>query len=250
MEILRVENLTKIYGKDENMVKALDDVSFSVQKGEFIAVIGPSGSGKSTLLHIIGGVDKPTSGKVYMNGQDVYAQNDENLAIFRRRQVGLIYQFYKLNPLLTVTENITLPVLLDGRKVNNERLEELLRILDLKDRENHLPNQLSGGQQQRVSIGRALMNAPAVVLADEPTGNLDSKNSQEIVELLKLSNKKYGQTIIIITHDENIALQADRILSIEDGRIIRDETIRKTSALREVSAAGEQQAADGLAEGR
>ncbi|HHW23448.1 MAG TPA: ABC transporter ATP-binding protein [Clostridiaceae bacterium] len=250
MEILRVENLTKIYGKDENMVKALDDVSFSVQKGEFIAVIGPSGSGKSTLLHIIGGVDKPTSGKVYMNGQDVYAQNDENLAIFRRRQVGLIYQFYNLIPVLTVTENITLPVLLDGRKVNNERLEELLRILDLKDRENHLPNQLSGGQQQRVSIGRALMNAPAVVLADEPTGNLDSKNSQEIVELLKLSNKKYGQTIIIITHDENIALQADRILSIEDGRIIRDETIRKTSALREVSAAGEQQAADGLAEGR
>jgi putative ABC transport system ATP-binding protein len=250
MEILRVENLTKIYGKDENMVKALDDVSFSVQKGEFIAVIGPSGSGKSTLLHIIGGVDKPTSGKVYMNGQDVYAQNDENLAIFRRRQVGLIYQFYNLIPVLTVTENITLPVLLDGRKVNNERLEELLRILNLKDRENYLPNQLSGGQQQRVSIGRALMNAPAVVLADEPTGNLDSKNSQEIVELLKLSNKKYGQTIIIITHDENIALQADRILSIEDGRIIRDETIRKTSALREVSAAGEQQAADGLAEGR
>jgi putative ABC transport system ATP-binding protein len=250
MEILRVENLTKIYGKDENMVKALDDVSFSVQKGEFIAVIGPSGSGKSTLLHIIGGVDKPTSGKVYMNGQDVYAQNDENLAIFRRRQVGLIYQFYNLIPVLTVTENITLPVLLDSRKVNNERLEELLRILNLKDRENYLPNQLSGGQQQRVSIGRALMNAPAVVLADEPTGNLDSKNSQEIVELLKLSNKKYGQTIIIITHDENIALQADRILSIEDGRIIRDETIRKTSALREVSAAGEQQAADGLAEGR
>ncbi|NLL96080.1 MAG: ABC transporter ATP-binding protein [Clostridiaceae bacterium] len=246
MEILRVENLTKIYGKDENMVKALDDVSFSVQKGEFIAVIGPSGSGKSTLLHIIGGVDKPTSGKVYMNGQDVYAQNDENLAIFRRRQVGLIYQFYNLIPVLTVTENITLPVLLDGRKVNNERLEELLRILDLKDRENHLPNQLSGGQQQRVSIGRALMNAPAVVLADEPTGNLDSKNSQEIVELLKLSNKKYGQTIIIITHDENIALQADRILSIEDGRIIRDETIRKPSALREVSAIGEPQAAEGL----
>lgn len=246
MEILRVENLTKIYGKDENMVKALDDVSFSVQKGEFIAVIGPSGSGKSTLLHIIGGVDKPTSGKVYMNGQDVYAQNDENLAIFRRRQVGLIYQFYNLIPVLTVTENITLPVLLDGRKMNNERLEELLRILNLKDRENYLPNQLSGGQQQRVSIGRALMNAPAVVLADEPTGNLDSKNSQEIVELLKLSNKKYGQTIIIITHDENIALQADRILSIEDGRIIRDETIRKPSALREVSAICEPQAAEGL----
>jgi len=229
MEILRVENLTKIYGSGENMVKALDDVSFSVQKGEFIAVTGPSGSGKSTLLHVIGGVDKPTGDKVYMDGHDVYAQDDENLAIFRRRQVGLIYQFYNLIPVLTVTENITLPVLLDGRKVNNERLEELLRILKLKDRENHLPNQLSGGQQQRVSIGRALMNAPAVVLADEPTGNLDSKNSQEIVELLKLSNKMYGQTIIIITHDENIALQADRILSMEDGRIIRDEIIRKPS---------------------
>lgn len=246
MEILKAENLTKIYGKDENMVKALDEVSFSVQKGEFIAVVGPSGSGKSTLLHIIGGVDKPTSGKVYMNGQDVYAQNEENLAIFRRRQVGLIYQFYNLIPVLTVTENITLPVLLDGRKVNNERLEELLRILNLKDRENHLPNQLSGGQQQRVSIGRALMNAPAVVLADEPTGNLDSKNSQEIVELLKLSNKKFGQTIIIITHDDNIALQADRILSIEDGRIIRDETVRKPSAIREASVTDEPPVFDGL----
>jgi len=246
MEILRVENLTKIYGKDENLVKALDNVSFSVQKGEFIAIIGPSGSGKSTLLHIIGGVDKPTSGKVYMNGQDVYAQSDENLAIFRRRQVGLIYQFYNLIPVLTVTENITLPVLLDGRKVNNERLEELLRILNLKDRENHLPNQLSGGQQQRVSIGRALMNAPAVVLADEPTGNLDSKNSQEIVELLKLSNEKYGQTLIIITHDENIALQADRILSIEDGRIIRDETIRKSSTVGKMSSSKNTQATEGF----
>ncbi len=246
MEILRVENLTKIYGKDENLVKALDDVSFSVQKGEFIAIVGPSGSGKSTLLHIIGGVDKPTSGKVYMNGQDVYAQSDENLAIFRRRQVGLIYQFYNLIPVLTVTENITLPVLLDGRKVNNERLEELLRILNLKDRENHLPNQLSGGQQQRVSIGRALMNAPAVVLADEPTGNLDSKNSQEIVELLKLSNEKYGQTLIIITHDENIALQADRILSIEDGRIIRDETIRKSSVFGKLSSNENTQATEGF----
>lgn len=235
MEILRVENLTKTYGKDENLVKALDNVSFSVQKGEFIAIIGPSGSGKSTLLHILGGVDKPTGGKVYMNGQDVYAQNDENLAIFRRRQVGLIYQFYNLIPVLTVTENITLPVLLDGRKVNSERLEELLAILNLKARENHLPNQLSGGQQQRVSIGRALMNAPAVVLADEPTGNLDSKNSQEIVELLKLSNKKYGQTLIIITHDENIALQADRILAIEDGKIIRDETISKTRTIKDVT---------------
>jgi len=246
MEILRVENLTKIYGKDENLVKALDNVSFSVQKGEFIAIIGPSGSGKSTLLHIIGGVDKPTSGKVYMNGQDVYAQSDENLAIFRRRQVGLIYQFYNLIPVLTVTENITLPVLLDGREVNTERLEELLRILNLKDRENHLPNQLSGGQQQRVSIGRALMNAPAVVLADEPTGNLDSKNSQEIVELLKLSNQKYGQTLIIITHDENIALQADRILSIEDGRIIRDEIIRKSSAIRNSSPNANLQATEGF----
>ena len=227
MEILRIENLSKIYGKDENMVRALNDVSFSVQKGEFLAIIGPSGSGKSTLLHIIGGVDKPTSGKVYMDGQDVYAQNDEQLAIFRRRQVGLIYQFYNLIPVLNVTENVTLPVLLDGRKVNGERLEELLTVLNLKGRENHLPNQLSGGQQQRVSIGRALMNAPAVVLADEPTGNLDSKNSQEIVELLKLSNQKFGQTLIIITHDENIALQADRIMAIEDGKITRDEVIRK-----------------------
>lgn len=227
MEILRIENLSKLYGKDENIVRALDDVSFSVKKGEFLAIMGPSGSGKSTLLHIIGGVDKPSSGKVYMSGQDVYAQNDEQLAIFRRRQVGLIYQFYNLIPVLDVTENITLPVLLDGRKVNEDRLNELLTILDLKGRENHLPNQLSGGQQQRVSIGRALMNAPAVVLADEPTGNLDSKNSQEIVELLKLSNQKFGQTLIIITHDENIALQADRIMALEDGKIIRDEVIRK-----------------------
>jgi putative ABC transport system ATP-binding protein len=227
MEILRIENLSKHYGSDANMVRALDDVSFSVNKGEFLAIMGPSGSGKSTLLHIIGGVDKPTSGKVYMSGQDVYAQNDEQLAIFRRRQVGLIYQFYNLIPVLDVIENITLPVLLDGRKVNEERLNELLTILDLKGREKHLPNQLSGGQQQRVSIGRALMNAPAVVLADEPTGNLDSKNSQEIVELLKLSNQKFGQTLIIITHDENIALQADRIMALEDGKIIRDEVIRK-----------------------
>ncbi len=227
MELLRVENLTKTYGRGENMVRALDGVSFSVQKGEFIAVIGPSGSGKSTLLHILGGVDKPTGGKVYMDGQDVYAQSDEKLAIFRRRQVGLIYQFYNLIPVLNVTENITLPVLMDGRKVNEERLEELLTTLDLKGRENHLPNQLSGGQQQRVSIGRALMNAPAVVLADEPTGNLDSKNSQEIVELLKLSNKKYNQTLIVITHDENIALQAQRIIAIEDGKITRDEVIRR-----------------------
>lgn len=227
MEILRVENLCKTYGKGENEVKALDNVSFSVKKGEFIAIIGPSGSGKSTLLHILGGVDKPTSGKVYMDGSDVYAQNEEQLAIFRRRQVGLIYQFYNLIPVLNVTENITLPVLMDGQKVNEERLKELITTLKLNGRESHLPNQLSGGQQQRVSIGRALMNAPAVVLADEPTGNLDSKNSQEIVDLLKVSNEKYNQTLIIITHDENIALQADRILAIEDGKIIRDEVIRR-----------------------
>lgn len=226
MEILRVKNLCKTYGKGENEVKALDNVSFSVNKGEFVAIIGPSGSGKSTLLHILGGVDKPTSGKVFMDGNDVYSQNEEQLAIFRRRQVGLVYQFYNLIPVLNVTENITLPVLMDGQRVNEERLQELLDILKLKGRENHLPNQLSGGQQQRVSIGRALMNAPAVVLADEPTGNLDSKNSQEIIELLKMSNQKYNQTLIIITHDESIALQADRIIAIEDGRITRDEVIR------------------------
>lgn len=227
MEILKVENLCKTYGSGENEVHALDNVSFSVEKGEFVAIIGPSGSGKSTLLHILGGVDKPTSGNVFMDGNDVYAQNDEQLAVFRRRQVGLIYQFYNLIPVLNVTENITLPVLMDGQQVNESRLKELITTLKLNGREEHLPNQLSGGQQQRVSIGRALMNAPAVVLADEPTGNLDSKNSQEIVELLKLSNQKYNQTLIIITHDENIALQADRILAIEDGRITRDEVIRK-----------------------
>ena len=226
MEILRVEHLSKIYGKGENQVKALDDVSFAIEKGQFVAIIGPSGAGKSTLLHILGGVDRPTEGKVYLEGQDVFAQNEDQLAIFRRRQVGLIYQFYNLIPVLNVTENITLPVLMDGRKVNEERLEQLLTTLGLQDREKHLPNQLSGGQQQRVSIGRALMNDPAVVLADEPTGNLDSKSSQEIVELLKLSNRRFGQTLIIITHDESIALQADRILTIEDGRITRDEVIR------------------------
>ena len=226
-EILRAERLTKIYGTGENQVKALDEVSFSVQKGEFLAIIGPSGSGKSTLLHVLGGVDVPTSGKVFMEGTDVYAQNESQLAIFRRRQVGLIYQFYNLIPVLNVTENMTLPVLMDGREVNGQRLEELLTLLSLKGREGHLPNQLSGGQQQRVSIGRALMNAPAVVLADEPTGNLDSKNSQEIVELLKYSNEKYKQTLIVITHDESIALQANRILSIEDGKITRDEVIRR-----------------------
>ena len=224
---MRVENLTKVYGKGENEVRALDGVSFSVEKGEFVAVIGPSGSGKSTLLHILGGVDRPTGGKVFMDGKDVYAQNEEQLAIFRRRQVGLIYQFYNLIPVLNVAENITLPVLMDGQKVNQNRLAELMTTLNLTGRENHLPNQLSGGQQQRVSIGRALMNAPAVVLADEPTGNLDSKSSREIVELLKVSNEKYGQTLLVITHDESIALQADRILSIEDGKITRDEVIRR-----------------------
>ena len=226
MELLKIENLTKVYGSGENEVRALDGVSFSVEKGEFLAIIGPSGSGKSTLLHILGGVDRPTSGKVWLDGQDVYAQDEEQLAIFRRRQVGLIYQFYNLIPVLNVVENMTLPVLLDGRKVNVERLNELVETLGLSERKNNLPNQLSGGQQQRVSIGRALMNAPAVVLADEPTGNLDSRNSQEIVELLRQSNVKYKQTLIVITHDDSIALQADRIIAIEDGRIVRDERIR------------------------
>lgn len=226
MEILRVEDLTKVYGSGDNEVVALDHVSFTVQKGEFISIIGPSGSGKSTLLHILGGVDKPTSGSVYVNGQNVYERNDEELAIFRRREVGLIYQFYNLIPVLNVVENMTLPVLMDGREINQQRLEEFLHILKLEGREKHLPNQLSGGQQQRVSIGRALMNAPSVVLADEPTGNLDSRNSQEIVELLRMSNKIYQQTMLMITHDENIALQADRIIAIEDGRITRDEVMR------------------------
>lgn len=226
MEILRVENLTKVYGKGENEVRALDGVSFSVEKGEFVAIIGPSGSEKSTLLHILGAVDEPSSGKVFMDGKDVFKQNEEQLAIFRRRQVGLVYQFYNLIPVLDVVENITLPVQLDGRKVNRERLREMVALLGLHGREKHLPNQLSGGQQQRVSIGKALMNSPSVVLADEPTGNLDSKNSQEIMELLKKSNKKYNQTLIMITHDENIALQADRIIAIEDGHITRDEVNR------------------------
>ena len=227
MELLRIEHLTKVYGSGENEVRALDDISFSVPKGQFLAIIGPSGSGKSTLLHILGGVDRPTSGTVWVDGQDVYAQNEEQLAIFRRRQVGLVYQFYNLIPVLNVTENMTLPLRMDGRKVDPQRLAEMVEILGLRGRERHLPNQLSGGQQQRVSIGRALMNTPAVMLADEPTGNLDSKNSQEIVALLRLSNQKYGQTLIIITHDENIALQADRIIAIEDGRITRDEVLRK-----------------------
>ncbi len=224
MEILRADNICKTYGGDENTVHALNNVSFTVDKGEFAAIMGPSGSGKSTLLHILGGVDVPTAGRVYVDGTDVYAQNPDQLAIFRRRQVGLIYQFYNLIPVLNVIENITLPVLMDSREVNLERLNELLETLRLSDRKLHLPNQLSGGQQQRVSIGRALINAPAIVLADEPTGNLDSKNSQYILELLKLSHQKYHQTIIVITHDENIALQADRIINIEDGRIISNET--------------------------
>lgn len=227
MAILEVKNLTKIYGNDENKVVALDHVSFTVEKGEFIAIVGSSGSGKSTLLHLIGGVDKPTSGEVIVNGQNVYKKNENELAIFRRREVGLIYQFYNLIPILTVEENMTLPVLLDNKKVNQERLDELLRILDLKAREKHLPRELSGGQQQRVSIGRALMNAPSLVLADEPTGNLDSKNSKEIIDLLKLTQKRYNQTLIMITHDENIAMQADRIIVIEDGKIKKDEVIRK-----------------------
>ncbi len=226
MEILRVENLSKVYGKNETMVKALDNVSFSVNKGEFVAITGSSGSGKSTLLHLLGGVDKPSEGKVFIDGTDIYGLNETNLAIFRRRQIGLIYQFYNLIPVLNVEENITLPMLLDGKKVEKDRLLEVLNILGLKDRVKHLPNQLSGGQQQRVSIGRAIINNPSIVLADEPTGNLDSKNSEEILELLKESNRRYNQTLIVITHDERIALQADRIITIEDGKITRNDVIR------------------------
>lgn len=226
MEILKVKNLCKTYGKGETLVKALDHVSFSVEKGEFVAIVGASGSGKSTLLHILGGVDRPTSGEVYVDGENVYQLDENNLAIFRRRQVGLIYQFYNLIPILNVTENITLPILLDNKKVDQEYLNELVETLDLQDRVNHLPNELSGGQQQRVSIGRALMNHPALLLADEPTGNLDSKSSQEIVNLLKLSNQKYKQTIIMITHDHNLALNANRIITIDDGKIISDEKVK------------------------
>lgn len=223
MKILKVENLCKTYGKGNNQVQALNDMSFSVEKGEFVVIVGQSGSGKSTLLHLIGGVDEPTSGHIFVDGQNVYKKSKEQLAIFRRRQVGLIYQFYNLIPILNVVENMTLPLKLDGQKVNDERVNELLEVLGLTDRKKHLPSQLSGGQQQRVSIGRALINAPALVLADEPTGNLDSKSSQEIMELLKYSNKKYRQTLIVITHDENIALQADRIIRIADGQIVSDE---------------------------
>ncbi len=223
MNILTVKNLSKTYGKGDTMVKALDNVSFSVEQGEFVAIIGPSGSGKSTLLHILGGVDVPTSGSVVINDVDITKLDETALAIFRRRQIGLIYQFYNLIPILTVEENLTLPLLLDGRKPDKRQIDELINRLGLKDRLNHLPNQLSGGQQQRVSIGRALINNPALMLADEPTGNLDSENSKEIVSLLRHFNKEYKQTVIIITHDEKIALSADRIISIEDGKITRDE---------------------------
>ncbi len=226
MEILKVENLTKIYGTGEAAVKALDNVSFTVKKGEFVAIMGSSGSGKSTLLHILGGVDRPTSGKVSLDDTDIYALDETRLAIFRRRQVGLIYQFYNLIPVLNVEENITLPLLLDGRKPESDQLKVIMELLNLNDRRSHLPNQLSGGQQQRVSIGRALINNPALVLADEPTGNLDSKNSADIVQLLKTSNRTYKQTLLLITHDRSIALQADRIISIEDGRIVGDEVTR------------------------
>lgn len=226
MELLRIENLTKLYGTGENTVRALDNVSFTVDKGEFTAIIGPSGSGKSTLLHILGGVDRPTAGHVYLNDCDVYAQNEEQLAIFRRRQVGLIYQFYNLIPVLTVEENITLPLLLDGGKTNQDRLEELLGVLKLKERRGHLPNQLSGGQQQRVSIGRALINAPAVVLADEPTGNLDRRNAREIMDLFHLFHRNFHQTILLVTHDEKLALEAERIITLEDGQIVSDRKVR------------------------
>lgn len=226
MEILKVEHLTKKYGKKDTEVVALDDVSFSVEKGEFVAIVGASGSGKSTLLHLIGGVDKPTSGRVYIDGTDIYKLNSNDLAIFRRRNVGLIYQFYNLIPILNVKENITLPCDLDGKSVDEKSLQEILYVLGLENRVNHLPNQLSGGQQQRVSIGRAIINHPAIVLADEPTGNLDSKASREIMDLLKVYNQKYNQTLIVITHDENIALEADRIITIQDGKILKDEKLR------------------------
>ena len=226
MEILTVKNVSKIYGHGDTAVKAVDDVSFSVENGEFVAIIGPSGSGKSTLMHILGGVDRPTSGKVIINGVNVYQQNESSLAIFRRRQIGLIYQFYNLIPVLNVEENITLPILLDSQKVDPKRLADVIQILGLDHRKGHLPNQLSGGQQQRVSIGRAIINHPALVLADEPTGNLDRTNGAEILALLKTSNRVHKQTIIVITHDENIALQSDRIIAIEDGKIVSDERIK------------------------
>ena len=226
MEILRVENLKKTYGKGNTLVKALDGVSFTVEKGEFVAIVGASGSGKSTLLHLLGGVDRPTSGKIIIDGEDIYSLNETNLAIFRRRQVGLIYQFYNLIPILNVEENMTLPILLDGKTPDKEYLKELIETLGLERRVSHLPNELSGGQQQRVSIGRALMNRPALLLADKPTGNLDSKASHDIIELLKLSNKKYKQTIIMITHDHSLALNASRIITIDDGKIVSDEMVK------------------------
>ncbi len=226
MDILQIENLSKVYGKGETAVKALDNVSFSVKKGEFVVIIGPSGSGKSTLLHLLGGVDRPTSGNVLVDNTNIYQLDETQLAIFRRRQIGLIYQFYNLIPILTVEENITLPMLLDEHKVDQKQLENIVGTLGLQNRLGHLPNQLSGGQQQRVSIGRALISNPSIMLADEPTGNLDSQNSSEIMELLKMFNKNYNQTLIVITHDERIALQADRVISIEDGRIAKDEVIR------------------------
>lgn len=227
MPILQVEHLSKTYGKGDTAVHALRDISFSVEKGEFVAIIGPSGSGKSTLLHILGGVDRPTSGKVILDHTDIYSMNETALAVFRRRQIGLVYQFFNLIPVLNVEENITLPLLLDGRKIDRVHFENLVRILGMQDRLKHLPNQLSGGQQQRASIGRALMSSPAIVLADEPTGNLDRKNSAEIVELFKNFHKQFNQTLLLITHDESIALQADRILTIEDGKIVKDEVIRR-----------------------
>lgn len=226
MNILEVQHLSKVYGKDEMEVRALDDVSFTVKKGEFVCIVGPSGSRKSTLLHLLGGVDVPTSGQVLIDNTDIYKLDETQLAIFRRRQIGLIYQFYNLIPILTVEENITLPMLLDEQKVDAAHLERIIGILGLSNRLTHLPNQLSGGQQQRVSIGRALISNPAIILADEPTGNLDSQNSEEIMSLLKLFNKKFNQTLIIITHDERIALQADRIISIEDGKIAKNEVVR------------------------
>ena len=223
MELLKIENLCKVYGKGENEVRAVDNVSFTVPKGQMTAIVGASGSGKSTLLHMIGAVDRPTSGKIYLDGQDIFAQNNKELAIFRRRQVGLIYQFYNLIPVLTAEENITLPLLMDGRKPDKEHLEKVLDILGLKERRNHLPSQMSGGQQQRVSIGRAMFSSPQVILADEPTGNLDSKSSAEIMELFRSSYREMNQTIIIITHDLNIAEQCDRIIVFSDGKIISDE---------------------------
>ena len=244
MDILTAEHLTKVYGTGPSAVRALDDVSLSIEAGEFVAIIGSSGSGKSTLMHLLGGVDRPTDGTVYLGGEDIYARSDEQLAVFRRREVGLVYQFYNLIPVLDVVENMTLPVLLDGRKVNQKRLDMLVQSLSLTGREHSLPNQLSGGQQQRVAIGRALMNAPAILLADEPTGNLDSKNSAEIMALLRASNRQLGQTLVVITHDEDIALTADRVIAIEDGRIASDERRggKRFSAVAATAAAGREEA--------